>query len=407
MWNGNFKTAMSSLRKSKIRTFFTMLGIIIGVSSVVTVVSLGEGLKNQLVGQINDLGNDVVTVRPGKLVTNEESGKSNLNLLALLSVSTLTPADVTAIDNLSSVKVVVPVDFVTNSIKSGSKQLDNVFVAGTSPEITQLLHSKVEYGAFFGPNDENQNFAVIGPEVALRMFGELNPVGQSLTINGQEFTVHGVLEVSTTGILSVAQADFNYAVLIPFQPAIDLAGGRSNILQILVKSNSSLKVDETIAGINSILKKSHSQQDFSVLKQEELVNAAGGVVNIATGIITAIAAISLVVGGIGIMDIMLVSVSERNREIGIRKAIGATNRQIMGQFLTEGLVLTIGGGLIGLGLAWIINLLIRIYTSWEPVISTPVVGLAIGFSIIVGVIFSTIPALKAARKDPINALRGD
>jgi putative ABC transport system permease protein len=138
-----------------------------------------------------------------------------------------------------------------------------------------------------------------------------------------------------------------------------------------------------------------------------LVDAAGGVVNIATGIITAIAGISLIVGGIGIMDIMLVSVSERNREIGIRKAIGATNRQIMSQFLTEGLVLTIGGGLIGLGLAWIFNFLIRIYTTWEPVISLPVALLAIGFSVVVGVIFSTIPALKAARKDPINALRGD
>lgn len=407
MWSGNFKTAMSSLRKSKLRTFFTMLGIIIGVSSVVTVVSLGEGLKNQLVGQINDLGNDVVTVRPGRLVTNNESGKSNLNLLALLTISTLTPADVTAIDNLPTVKAAVPVDFVTNSIKSGSKQLDNVFVAGTTPEITQLLHSKVEYGAFFGSNDDNQNFAVIGPEVALRMFGELNPVGQSLSINGQDFTVYGVLEPSTTGIISIAQADFNYAVLIPFQPALDLAAGKSNILQILVKSTSPENVDETIADINRTLRLKHNQQDYSVLKQDELVEAAGGIVNIATGIITAIAAISLLVGGIGIMDIMLVSVSERNREIGIRKAIGATNRQIMNQFLTEGLVLTIGGGLIGLGLAWIFNFLIRIYTTWEPMISLPVALLAIGFSIVVGVIFSTIPALKAARKDPINALRGD
>jgi putative ABC transport system permease protein len=407
MWNGNLKTAIASLRMNKLRSLFTMLGIIIGVSSVVTIVSLGEGFKHQIVGQTNDLGKDVLTIRPGKLVTQDASGKSNLNLLALLTISTLTPSDATAISHLPSVKAVVPIDFVTNSIKSDEKQLDNVFVAGTNPQMTSLLHSKVNYGTFFTDSDIDQNFAVIGPEVALKLFHENNPVGQTINISGQDFIVHGVLDRSATGILSVAQADFNYAVFIPFQPALDLAAGHSNILQILVQSRDPSNVDKTISQINGLLHKSHSQQDFSVLKQSDLVDAAGGVVNIATGFITSIAAISLLVGGIGIMDIMLVSISERNREIGIRKAIGATNRQIMGQFFIEGLVLTIGGGLIGLIISLAINVLIRIYSTWQPIISVTVVLVAVGFSIVVGVVFSTIPALKAARKDPIDALRGD
>lgn len=407
MWNGNFKSAMASLRNSKMRSLFTMLGIIIGVSSVVTIVSLGEGLKHQIAGQINDLGNDVVTIRPGKLVTQNNSGKSNINLLALLTISTLSPSDVDTISKLPSVKTAVPIDFVTTSVKSDGKQLDNLFVAGTTSQMADVLHSKVNYGVFFDPQDANQNFAVIGPEVALRLFGELNAVGETININGQNFVVHGVLEPSSTGILSVAQADFNYAVLIPFQPALDIAAGHSNILQILVKTNDSQDVNKTISQIEKSLSKSHSLQDYSVLRQADLQAAAGGAVNVATGFITGIAAISLLVGGIGIMDIMLVSISERNREIGVRKAIGATNRQIMSQFFIEGLLLTIGGGLIGIVVSLGVNVLIRLYTSWQPIITIPVVVIAVGFSIIVGIIFSTIPALKAARKDPINALRGD
>jgi putative ABC transport system permease protein len=407
MFGGHVASALASLRLSKWRTIFTMLGIIIGISSVVTIVSLGEGLKHQIVGQINDLGSDVVTVRPGKLISRGPGGQANLNLLALLSISTFTPDDVKAIQNLPSVSTAVPIDFVTNTAASDDKELDNVFVAGTSADMASLMHVKVNYGGFFDSGDDTQNVAIIGRQVALKMFGEENPVGSTVNISGQDFIVHGVLAPSASGVLSIAQADFNYAVFIPFQPALDLANGHANILQILAKSKNPKKVDKTIGQINQTLRKSHGQQDFSILKQYELVSVAGGLVNSATGFITAIAAISLLVGGLGIMDIMLVNVTERNREIGVRKAVGATNRQIMMQFFTEGLVLTIGGGIIGILLSLAINALIRIYSSWEPIISIWVIAIAVGFSIIVGIIFSTIPALKAARKDPIDALRGD
>jgi putative ABC transport system permease protein len=407
MFGGYLSTAVSSLRRSKWRTIFTMLGIIIGISSVVTLVSLGEGLKHQIVGQINELGQDVVTVRPGKLVSHGANGQTNLNLLALLSISTLTPEDVQAIQNLPSVKSAAPVDFVTSSVISDDKELDNVFVAGTSADMANLMHVKVNYGGFFDSQDDTQSVAIIGRQVALKMFGEENPVGSSLNINGQDFIVHGVLAPSASGVLSIAQADFNYAVFIPFQPALDLTNGHANILQILAKSKDPKNVNQTIQQISKSLHKSHGQQDFSILRQYELVNVAGGLVNSATGFITSIAAISLLVGGIGIMDIMLVNVSERNREIGVRKAVGATNRQILMQFFTEGLVLTIGGGIIGILLSLAINGLIRIYSSWEPIINIWVVIIAVGFSILIGVIFSTIPALKAAGKNPIDALRGD
>lgn len=403
MWNGNFKTAINSLRLSKWRTIFTMLGIIIGISSVVTVVSLGEGLKHQITGQLKDLGPNVISVRPGKLL----NSANNLNIFALLNTSTLTPADAKNIRQLPTVQASVPIDFVTSSASSDSGELDNVFIAGTTPELADLLRQQVNFGEFITPDNQDQSFAIIGADIAQKLFHESNPVGFAIRINGQSFIIHGVFKRSPANFISATQSDINASIFIPFQSALDLANGRNNILQILVKTNNPDQVPQTVNSITSTLKKAHGQQDFTVLKQKELLNLAGNLVNIATGFVGAIAAISLLVGGIGIMDIMLVSVSERMREIGIRKAVGATNRQILMQFLTEGLALTIGGGVIGIGISLLINQLLRLYTSWKPIISISVLVLAVSVSVIVGIIFSIAPALKAARKDPITALRGD
>lgn len=380
----------------------TMLGIIIGISSVVTIVSLGEGLKTQIVGQVANLGSGVVTVRPGKLING-----NSLNYLALLNSSNLTTADLKSLNSIPSAQAVVPLDFVTSSAKGDSGELDNIFVAGTTSQFSQVVRQDVNYGEFFPSTDDFQNVAVIGPEVAMKLFGQPSPIGHTLIINGQPFIVHGVFKASSNSFLSVAQADLNSSILIPFGSASQLTGGTTNILEIFVKSKNSNLVDQTIAQAGSVLTKNHGQTDFTVLKQQQLLTVAGNLINTAAGFVTAIAAISLLVGGIGIMDIMLVSVSERNREIGIRKAIGATNRQILSQFLTEGLALTVCGGLLGILVSLAVNGLLRLYTSWEPAVNPWIMALAAGVSIALGLIFSTVPALKAARKDPIDALRGD
>jgi putative ABC transport system permease protein len=403
MWSGNFKTAVSSLRQSKWRSMLTMLGIIIGVSSVITIVSLGEGLKHQLTAQVSNLGSDVVTIRPGKLISQNASG-SSFNLLALLSASTLTPVDMTSLAKLPSVKAVAPIDFVTSSAQGDDGTQDNIFVAGTNPQLPEFLHQKIAYGEFF-PAGDDESIAVVGSAVAHKLFHDSNPVGHTVVINGHSFIVHGVFEPSANGILSVAQADLNSSIFIPLAAAQEVTGGNTNILQVFVKSSG--EVESTIADVTKVLTKNHHGQDFTVLKQKELLDISGQLLNTATRFITIIAGISLLVGGIGIMDIMMVSVSERTREIGIRKAIGATNHQILQQFLIEGLVLTFGGGAIGILISLAIDGLLRLYTSWEPSISPLVVLLAVGISVAVGLVFSIAPALKAARKDPITALRGD
>lgn len=406
MWSGNLKTAIGSLRNAKWRSLLTMLGIIIGVSLVITVVSLGEGLKQQVVGQIHTLGSDVLTIRPGKLLSTS-STRQSLNLLAFLSTSTLSEQDAASISKLPSTSTVVPVDFVTNSATSGSQHLDNVSVLGTSPELYDLLRPKIDIGAFFTKDNTADNVAVIGSGVATRLYGGSNPIGHSISVLGQDFIVRGALAPSAGGLISAQQSDLNQTIFLPLGPAKNLVNGHTNILQILVKTKPGSNPDAAAADIRQrLLQNRGGSEDFSVLKQQQLLDLTSGVVDTATGFTTGLAAVALLVGGIGIMDIMLVSVSERTREIGIRKAIGATNRQILSQFLIEGLALTIGGGFIGILVSLIIFGLLRLYTGLHPVINAPVMILAVAVSVVVGIVFSVAPALKAARKNPIDALRG-
>ena len=407
MMSGNFKTATQSLRQSRWRTIFTMLGIIIGIVSVVTLVSLGEGIKGRISGQINQLGNDVITVRPGKLLT-QNGHSSGLNLYSLLSPSTLTSKDIESLRGLPQVASVTPIEYIANSATSDNAEMDNIFVAATTPNFADTLRQNVQYGAFFTDNSLNLNTAVIGSDVAAQLFNILNPVGSSLTILGQTFTVQGVLAPTTGGLAALGEANYNSSVLIPVSAADSLTNNHESILEILARVKPGTNLDAAAAAINSALAKNHGGSgDFTVLKQSQLLSVSSQVINTFTGFIAAVAAISLIVGGIGIMNIMLVSVSERTREIGIRKAIGATNRQIRRQFLIEGLVLTVSAGLIGIIASLIIISILRVYSSWHPAYSIWIMILAAIVAIAFGLIFSLIPALKAARKNPIEALRGE
>jgi putative ABC transport system permease protein len=406
MWSGNVRAAVNSLRSTKWRSLLTMIGVIIGITLVVTTVSLAEGVKHDVVGQVNRLGSDVLAVRSGHLVTRGQNGQiASINLLALFDSSTLTTKDIAALKSVKSISDVTPLAFITSSVASGPTHLNNVYVMGTEPSLPALLHEKVAYGDFF-QSDGDQRFAVIGSNIAHKLYGELNPTGRSITIGDQSYIIRGVLAPSTGGLLSIGQADFNSAVFLTMQQA-QAVNKDLNLVQILVKGKGD-NTDKTIADVEKALLSAHQgREDFSILKQDELVTVVNGLVNKLTGFITALAAISLLVGGIGIMSIMLASVSERAREIGIRKAIGATNRQIMNQFLVEGMVLTLSGGLIGVVVSLVIFGLLQLYTDLNPVLTVPIMLLAVAVAVFIGIIFSIAPAYKASRKDPINALRGD
>ena len=406
MLGANIKIAIASIRSAKWRSLLTMLGIIIGVVSVVTTVSLGEGVKKQVASQINSLGSDLITIRPGKTVKRDSSGKIvGVNFFAGAGLSTLTEQDVEVVKRVAGVKVAVPLNLITGVAKTETKEFEGGFIIGTTSQIPELLNQKVEFGEFFNQKDESRYVAIIGRSVANELFGEFAPIGKTITIRGQSFIVRGVLQELETSPLTPG-ADFNAAIFIPYNSAKSLTGSGNQIYEILVKGDDPAKASELASSITTALKNTHGgEEDFSVLKQEESLSIASNILNYITSLITGIAAISLLVGGIGIMNIMLVAVSERTHEIGIRKAVGATNRQILGQFFIEAIVLSIWGGIIGIVLSAVINILVRISTSLQPVMTLPVILLATGVSVVVGIIFGITPALTAAKKDPIQALR--
>jgi ABC-type antimicrobial peptide transport system permease subunit len=404
---GNLKTAFASVRSSKWRSLLTMLGIIIGIVSVVTVVSIGEGIKHQVVSQINNRGEGLITIRPGQLVNRNDKGQiTGVNLFSgYATTGALSDEDVRVVERTEGIKRAVPLSTVAGPINYGGKTFTNVSVIGTTPDLPTALKQSVEFGGFFSKSDDNQNGAIIGTGIAASVFQDEVPLGSSFTFHDQEFIVRGVFKEFKNATLSL-DTDFNNAIFIPYAVSKEITNNNAAIYEILALPTDPKNADKVADNVKKNLKTSHgNQEDFTLLKQNESLNVTSNILNLLTRFIGGIAAISLIVGGIGIMNVMLVSVTERMHEIGIRKAIGATSRQIMSQFLLEATVLSIIGGLIGVGMSFLLNFLLRIFTDIEPVISWQVVAIATAVSLVVGIVFGTAPALKAARKDPIEALR--
>lgn len=408
MRSGNIKLAYKTIRTSRWQSMMTMFGIVVGIVSVVTTISLGEGIKRQILGEVNKLGGNLITVRAGKAVQRDDKGnitKVNPDFLYGFGSGSLSEKDVTVVQSVSNLQDSSPVRLLYGSLKAANNEYSDGFVLGTSSTMPKLIDQKVEYGAYFGGGEDSRQVAVIGKRIAENLFKENVPIGQSITIRGQDFVVRGVFEEFNNNILGQG-IDLNNAVFVPKDSLKQLAGDAAPVVRVLGTAKPDKDVKAVAKEIEKALTQSHDgQNDFSVIRQDENLEITGGVLNVLTGFIGAIAAISLLVGGIGIMNIMLVSVSERTHEIGIRKAVGATNSQIRKQFLSEAVVLSFLGGIAGVVLSFLVNFLIRVTTDLQPFITWPVVAIAAGVAIAVGIVFGTIPAIKAARKDPIEALR--
>lgn len=404
MLSTNIKMARASLKASRGRTFLTMLGIMIGVVSVITVVGLGEGVKKQVSQQINQRGSDLVTVLPGKrIATDDFDSFRDFSVFANPGVA-FTDEDYKALAAVPEIEQIAPLSRVTGKVTAQGKTFDAKVVA-TSSDIPNLLNREIAYGEVFSAEGANQ-FAVIGINVAEELYGENVPVGKSFTIRGKEFKVLGIFEEFDQGAPFFGEDDYNSTIFIPHSAGVELLGGSLQIYQLFARPTNPAEINKAVSAMEAaLLRAQGGQGEFTILKQEETLAIAGRVLDLITGLIAGIAAISLVVGGIGIMNIMLVSVSERTREIGVRKAVGGTNNQILGQFLVEAILLSALGGVFGVFLSLGVNFVIRISTDLQPVITLPIIGIASGVAFVVGVFFGITPALKAARKDPIEALR--
>lgn len=401
--------AIASIRASRLRSFFTLLGVIIGVFSVITTISLAQGVKNQVVEETDKLGNDVLTVRPGQAFKKDQYGIiSEVNVLSpSVTSSVLNEKDLVTIRDTEGVRSVVPLNLVSGVPTHDQKSMEEAVIIGTTPSLPEMFDQEIEFGSFFDDRDSNKKSAVIGALVAEKLFGENVPIGQFFSLRGQEFVVQGVFERHKT--ISVSQGiDFNNAVFIPYQAAKDINNGAAHSFQILARANHVEQVDKLESKLRENLKKNRGgQEDFTILQSNDTQAITSTVIDLITTLVTGVAAVSMLVGGIGIMNVMLASVSERTREIGIRKAVGATNHQIRRQFILEAAVLSIWGALIGVVMAGLFNVFLRIVTNLQPVISWSVVLLSIVASVIIGIVFGTAPAIKASLKDPIEALRSE
>ena len=408
MISTNIRMAFTSIKASKTRSFLTMLGVVIGVASVVTTVGIADGIRKQVVDQIDQFGSDVITIKPGKTFGyNSSTGSiTSFNPGAQQGVSTLSEKDIESLKSIPGVSAVIPSMQIGGVISTDSKQnYSESRIVGVTGDIQQILGDKVDYGDFFGPDDNERNTVVIGRNIAEDLFTIRDPIGQTITIRGETFVVRGILQPFKESTLTISD-NLNNFVFMPYGMAKKISNNSGQINEIFVQVNDSKNIAIINEQIKNTLLGNHSgQEDFTILKKEDYLAAANKTMSQLTSFIVAIASTSLIVGGIGIMNIMLVGVSERTKEIGVRKAVGATNQQILSQFLVEATVISVVGGIIGVLGSLLITYFIKIWTDLTPVVSVGTILLASLVSIAVGIIFGMAPAIQAARKDPIQSLR--
>lgn len=380
------KLALASIVANKMRSFLTMLGIIIGVAAVIILVSLGQGTTQQVTGQIQGMGSNLITI-------NIRSNQTDISL---------TYDEIMGWKSRTGIKGIAPVITGSVNVKYGNKKYDTS-LEGVNSEYEQVRAYQVQEGRFILPEDLSyrQKVVLLGTDVWKQLFNSSDPVGETVKINGENFKVVGLL--ASKGTASMGSNDDK--VMIPITTAQRLLETRG-ITSAYIQASSSDQVDSVVAQLEAILLRKLKNSDyFNVFNQAEMLSTISSVTGTLTAMLGGIAAISLLVGGIGIMNIMLVSVTERTREIGIRKAIGAKRRDILRQFLIEALVVSSSGGIIGIMLGVGGARLISSLMSMQTAISLNIVLIAFGFAVAIGVIFGIYPANKAAKLNPIEALR--
>lgn len=386
----NIKLAFASMKASKMRTLLSLLGIVIGVGSVVAILNLGSSATSSITGSISAGGLEMVTIYPGS------GQKSSENFNELFGES--------LIKNVDNIDFVLPVNTSSGRVRY-QKEILNVSVSGVSSNYAELLNYSVDYGAFFTQEDNifKRQVCVLSADVAESLFPDGNAVGQYISIyrtQAKSFLVVGVM-ASKDPLLSI---QFNNVVFLPYNTYTQRFRKVTTVGSYVVKTTEGQDPIAIGDSITAYLDALVGSDSYSMFSPATLAEMAESITSTFSSFLAAIAAISLIVGGIGIMNIMLVSVAERTREIGVRKALGATNGDIMGQFITEAITLTMVGGILGIALGTGLSIVVTNLVSWSLQISYSSYIIAAGFSMVIGVFFGWYPARKAAKLDPIESL---
>lgn len=402
-WVETFRVAWRSVKANKMRSFLTMLGIIIGVASVIVMSAVGAGATSSVTQKVEGLGSNLLTVMPGASTyggVNRGEG----------SASTLTYADANAIASEDpDVAAVAPVENTGGQVVFQSNNMSTA-IQGTTSSYLQIKSATFAEGRFFQPQEvtDGSNVAVLGSQVAQTLFTGtgVDPVGQTIDINQIPFTVIGVLN----SLGSNGFQNLDDEVTVPITTMMNLFTGSQKVSSIIVSAKSQSVMNQAQQQVEATLRNQHQlapgqSDDFTIQNQATILDTLSSVSTTLTFLLAGIAGISLLVGGIGIMNIMLVSVTERTREIGIRKAVGAKRIVILSQFLVEALILSLSGGILGVVIGGGGALLASSLMQSAATISLWSVLLAVGFAMLVGIVFGVYPARKAANLKPIDALR--
>ncbi len=396
------RVAIKALARNKMRTALTMLGMIIGVAAVITMVALGTGAQSSIESQIQAAGTNMIMVSAGNFQQGGvRMGQGN--------ASTLTPEDAIAIQGVPGVQYVAPGVSTRGQVVAGNMNWGTQ-IQGTDVDLPLIRSWPATRGAFFGPADVNSasKVAVLGSVVHEQLFGtDVDPVGQIIRINNQPFTVVGVMSAKGQSGMGQDQDDVVY---VPYTTVMKKLRGIQFIQNITVSAASAADTTPTADRIANLMRSRHQvsegdSDDFMVRTMEEMASVRVQATETMTALLASIAGVSLLVGGIGIMNIMLVSVTERTREIGLRMAIGARGRDVLLQFLVEAIVLSMVGGGIGIALGLGLSRGVTAWMSWPTEVSPEAVAIAFVFAAATGVFFGFYPARKAAALDPIDALR--
>lgn len=388
----------TSVLAHKLRSFLTMLGISIGISSVVLLTSIGEGLYQFVLSEFSQFGTNLIAVNPGKVSTH------GMSMGVFGSVRPLTIEDAEALKKLSSAKSVVAT-VQGNAEVEGNGRSRRTTVFGVGPDFPTTFSVKINAGRFLPEEDPTapRAFVVLGAKVKTELFGNLNPLGQRMRIGGDRYRVIGILE-SKGQILGF---DLDDTVYIPTARGLDLFN-REGLMEIDITYKEGANTEKVVASIKRILEARHGKEDFTITTQEQMLDVLGSILNVLTFAVGAIGSISLLVGGIGIITIMTISVNERTSEIGLLRALGAKQSQILSLFLGEAIVLSAIGGasglLIGIAIAQLLHAVLPalpVYTPWSFVF------MAEGLAILIGLFAGVLPARRAAQLDPVEALRSE
>jgi len=395
-------SSIYALKMNKLRTFLTMLGIIIGISSVILIISIGQGAVAFVTNELSQLGTNVFTINPGSNIMSATAGSAN----------TLTMDDVDAIKEDTSISSNIELISINSmgTVKASANGIDkSVMTVGASSEVYNIFNPDMIHGEFYQEEDDlsSERVAVLGIDVIETFFGEdANPVGETIKLNNMPFRIVGVAESSSF----LAGGMLNKSIYIPVSVMFDQILGEEYVQEIAITVKDTEMMNQTMEDIEILLRDKHNleedeESDFIIQSFQDTLAMVETITNLLTIMVAAISAISLVVGGVGVMNIMFVSVTERTKEIGLLKAIGAKENDILKQFLIEAIVMTSLGGIVGITIGVAASFLISVVIGIPFVVNPIAVLLAVGVSMGVGIIFGIYPAKKAARLSPIDALR--